>query len=56
MGKTMSDMECPFCGSKLEDVGNYKWDCPNGCFPLAFEAWQIEDMNGLLNHEAEEDS
>lgn len=37
-------MECPICGNVLEDVGNYKYDCPNDCLPLALEAGQIEDF------------
>lgn len=33
---------CPYCNSKLEDAGNYKWDCPNNCFRMPLELWQIE--------------
>lgn len=35
---------CPKCGVKLENVGCYKWDCPNGCLPMAMELWKIETM------------
>jgi len=34
--------KCPKCGAELEDVGCYKWDCPNRCFPLALELGQME--------------
>jgi len=39
----MSHIECPKCGGELEDVGCYKYDCPNDCFPLAMELWQMEN-------------
>ena len=34
--------KCSKCGDKLMDVGCYKWDCPNGCWPMALELWQIQ--------------
>lgn len=33
---------CPICKAKLEDVGCYKWDCPNDCFPCSLELWQMK--------------
>lgn len=36
--------KCPKCGTKLIDAGNYKWDCPNDCFPVSLELQQMEDM------------
>ena len=35
--------KCPHCGTDLEDVGCYKWDCPSGCLPLALELGEIID-------------
>jgi len=40
--------KCPKCGDELNDMGNYKWYCPNGCFKTELELWQIqkESKNG----------
>ena len=40
--------KCPRCGTELEDAGNYKWNCPCGCFETALELWQMkeESKNG----------
>jgi len=34
---------CATCGAKLEDVGSYKKDCPNGCIPVAMEEGELLD-------------
>jgi len=36
---------CPKCGAELEDAGNYKWDCPNDCYQVSLELWQMEDRD-----------
>lgn len=46
--------KCPDCGVPMEDVGNYTWDCPNNCLPMAMELSQIENedverMNRMWN-------
>lgn len=48
LNKKAEAPKCPKCGSEMEDVGNYKWDCPQGCFPTALELGQIEDMGKEL--------
>jgi hypothetical protein len=39
-------MKCPYCGTKLIDVGCYKLDCPNeDCVAeTALEAGQWQDI------------
>jgi tRNA(Ile2) C34 agmatinyltransferase TiaS len=34
--------KCPRCGVALIDAGCYKWDCKNGCYPMALELWQMQ--------------
>jgi hypothetical protein len=47
--KDIPPPKCPLCGEDLEDVGNYKWDCPLGCLPQAMELGQIEDFAKPFN-------
>jgi len=41
--------QCPKCNAELDDVGNYKWDCPNECFPTSLELWQMENEENMNN-------